>query len=192
MSQCRHHAKKVTCADIHHTDGPGVQPFSRCMGSSVPLSGRPPSPPFSEATAEQGRLLELAVRRNDIETVRSMLQEGVHPDTLEDSWSSTPLSYLLTLYSSNDYELALLLLEFGADPNAIDICGTLVHKMSIRAGWEFGDRRSDIQMLKTLLQYGGDPCRRDCVGDRPLDNLSTLSAVRRLEPILFPNGEQCQ
>ena len=39
MPPCRHHAKKVTCADIHNTDGSGVQPFSRCMGSSVPLSG---------------------------------------------------------------------------------------------------------------------------------------------------------
>ncbi len=41
MPPCRHHAKKVTCADIHNTDGSGVQPFSRCMGSSVPLSGSP-------------------------------------------------------------------------------------------------------------------------------------------------------
>ena len=152
----------------------------------------PPPPPFSEATAEQGRLLELVVRRNDIETVRRMLQEGVHPDTLEDSWSSSPLLSLLRSYSSNKFELTLLLLEFGADPNAIDICGTLVHTMTTRAGWDFGDRRSEIKMSQTLLQYGGDPCRRDCGGDRPLDNLSTLSAVRRLEPILFPNGEQCQ
>ncbi len=152
------------------------------------LINRPPSPPFSEATAEQGRLLELAVRRNDIETVRRMLQEGVHPDTLEDSWSSwTPLSYLLGFQLRKNYEMALLLLEFGADPNAEAVCcGTLVHYMTRFAGETY-----EIQILQTLLKNGGDPCRRNYSGDRPLDLVSNLSDVRRLEPILFPNGEQC-
>ena len=167
---------------------PTLPPLTPTPSSAGTHVRRPPSPPFSEATAELGRLLKLAVRRNDIETVRRMLQEGVHPDTLEDSWSQTPLSYLLDIYSSNEYEMAILLLEFGADPNAETFGGTLVHNMTKRAGW---GSEHDTQMLQTLLQYGGDPCRRNNSGDRPLDLVLSLSNVRRLEPILFPNGEQC-
>ncbi len=90
--------------------------------------------PYSEAPAAQGRLLALAVRRRDIEPIQRRLQESVHPDTLEDRYSGTPLSSLIPTGSNDEYELAVLLLEFGADPNAEDGCGTLVHTMTRRAG----------------------------------------------------------
>ena len=130
--------------------------------------------------------LLFAVRQDDVESVRLLLKAGANVnDQVAQAGHSeyaggrqTPggVSALRLVINHNYYDLAELLLDSGADPNAADSAGfTPLHAVvQKRAGGnpERGDRgqgggERSVELLKNLLARAADPNARLPLKRRP-------------------------
>lgn len=101
-----------------------------------------------------------AVARNDVAAVRAYLAQGGRADAKGNSGAT--LLHLAAL--NNAAEVAALLLQAGADPNAPAADGrTPVSLAVVTADPEKG--RDGLATLKALLQGGGDPNTRHLGGN---------------------------
>ncbi|WP_066292116.1 M48 family metallopeptidase [Bacillus sp. FJAT-29937] len=93
-----------------------------------------------------------AASENDIDTIQSLLADGVEIDA-QDSEGSTALHW--AVYNGS-LEAAEMLLDHGADPNSID-----TYESSPLINAVYND---DVGMAELLLQYGADPSYQDSEG----------------------------
>lgn len=93
------------------------------------------------STAQPAELM-LAARSGDLEQVMELLAAGAEPDPVG---IATPLYFAA---QGGHNEIAILLLESGADPNAQSDWGTPLH---------IAARRKHMGIAKILLRQGADP-----------------------------------
>ncbi|WP_420573514.1 ankyrin repeat domain-containing protein [Kordia sp.] len=94
-----------------------------------------------------------AFKNKDLETIKSILETGTHPDSLKDKRGDSLLAEIIDAYGTIDpvhVEMIALLLAHGANPNADDF-RPLIHQACYRRKEEFGD-----QIIKLLLEHGAD------------------------------------
>ena len=100
-----------------------------------------------------GTPLHAAVGHQDLEIMRLLLDNGVELGTTlgNERSAMTPLHLAFASTSENDYEVARLLLEAGADPNVdSEALGTPI----VLAAGDDGD---DPAAVELLLEHGADP-----------------------------------
>ena len=107
---------------------------------------------FQSNDSERDGLLQIAVQNDDIDMVRLMLDLGLHPDDRHQlhHYESKPYSWgepLSNAAGNSRYEIAELLLENGADPNAS------IYASANPVGAAYNNR--DDRMKGLLFRYGG-------------------------------------
>lgn len=107
---------------------------------------------FRSNDSERDGLLQIAVRNDDIDLVRLLLNLGLHPDDQHQlrHYESRPYSWgepLSNAAGNSRYEIAELLLESGADPNAS------IYASANPVGAAYNNR--DDRMKGLLFRYGG-------------------------------------
>ena len=112
----------------------------------------------SQGTAQEPGLLE-AVRNGDLARAESFIAEGHDPNLPTDGKvGSAPLHEAA---AGCHFDIALLLLKAGADPNAADIFGrTPLHFAAHYGCWNIS---------RLLLEFGADLDAPDEDGRTPLD-----------------------
>ena len=97
-----------------------------------------------------------AIGKGDYEHVVELLKQGADPN-MKDDWHTfacvPPLVYAI---QSNNYEIAKLLLEYGADPtfgidNEMDCSSAMISAIHIA--------KSKKQMIELLFTYGHPPSK---------------------------------
>ncbi len=93
-----------------------------------------------------------AFENRDLQTLKSILNENIHPDELVDSYNNTLLNkignYHFTL-KPEQFEIFKLLLEYGANPN-IDEYNPLIHRLC---------KRKEVfseEMIQLAISYKAD------------------------------------
>jgi ankyrin repeat protein len=94
-------------------------------------------------TGSEKNAVHIAVNRQDVESLKLLLEFGADPDSLNKS-QRTAISYACYLKE----ELVKLLLDFGADPN-------LVAPELLPLPWAIDANK--LAHVQLLLQYGADP-----------------------------------
>jgi ankyrin repeat protein len=84
----------------------------------------------------------------DIETVRSLLEQDSSLANFQDTSKQRPLSCAMEF---SHFEIAKLLLEYGADPNAPEASPFKTYPLVAAVD------RNNIEMVKLLLEHGADP-----------------------------------
>ncbi len=107
---------------------------------------------FQSNDSERDGLLQIAVQNDDIDIVRLLLDLGLHPDDRHQlqHYESRPYSWgepLSNAAGNSRYEIAELLLENGADPNAS------IYASANPVGAAYNNR--DDRMKGLLFRYGG-------------------------------------
>ena len=102
--------------------------------------------------------LELAAKRNDLETVRFLLEKGACPDPKRKHYAGLALADALM---SENYEMVELLLEHGS---GINITMREVGTMNAFAGV---CRRGDLELVELFIRHGAD-VNGDLSEDSPL------------------------
>jgi ankyrin repeat protein len=130
-------------------------------GPTAPSAPAPPSEPDEPAQATTGELTALvyAVRSNDLESVRILLDAGADVNQVSGyGWSP-----LLVATQNRYYKLASFLLDRGADPNLANKGGwTPLYLATDNRNIENGDypvRKADmdhLEFIKLLLDRGAD------------------------------------
>lgn len=141
---------------------------------SLPREVRPRHPPERFSTiqsdgnfvapryqaGDEAKLME-AVRRNDVEAVRTLLKAGANPN-VGDYWKDAPL--LQAVWQDN-LEAAQLLLDQGAVP---DIKGRGYTPLGLAA------QNGSVPLVRMLLRAQADPNRKSDDGDTPLHGAALL------------------
>ncbi len=94
-------------------------------------------------TGTEKNAVHVAVNRQDVDTLKLLLEFGADPDSL-DSRERTAISYACFLKD----DLTKLLLDFGADPN-------LCAPNWLPLAWAIDTNK--LNQVQMLLQYGADP-----------------------------------
>ncbi|MDE3000606.1 MAG: ankyrin repeat domain-containing protein [Gemmatimonadota bacterium] len=107
---------------------------------------------FQSNDSERNGLLTIAVQNDNIDMVRMLLDLGLHPDDRHQlhHYESRPYSWggpLSDAAGNSRYEIAELLLERGADPNAS------IYASANPVGAAYNNR--DNRMKGLLFRYGG-------------------------------------
>ena len=107
---------------------------------------------FQSDDSERNGLLTIAVQNDNIDMVRMLLDLGLHPDDRHQlrHYESRPYSWggpLSDAAGNSRYEIAELLLERGADPNAS------IYASANPVGAAYNNR--DNRMKGLLFRYGG-------------------------------------
>lgn len=97
-----------------------------------------------------------------IETINYLIKKGVSP-TAKDCYGMTPLHYAVR---GKNIEAAKILLNAGADPNALDISGGLIPFKMACSIFPFNH-----ELINIFLQYGADVHIIDNITGEPLSNL---------------------
>lgn len=128
-------------------------------------------------TIKEKRLLE-AVRLNDIDKVRLLLDQGVSPNA-KDTFKRSAL-HIAT--SQNFIDLVRLLLEYGANPNQLDSIGnTPLHLASCTR---------HLEVVTLLIKHGASTLVTDGNGLHPLAiAYSKLKHCERYKPLCMTNEE---
>ena len=103
---------------------------------------------------QMGSALHCAINGSQLETVRLLLQRGANtgeiPEATEENTSPWP-NPLLQASMNGEFQIAKILLDAGADPNASSILwGNST--LPLHAAAEIGN----IEILQVLLEYGAD------------------------------------
>ena len=107
---------------------------------------------FQSNDSERDGLLQIAIQNDDIDIVRLLLDLGLYPDDRHQlhHYESRPYSWgepLSNAAGNSRYEIAELLLERGADPNAS------IYASANPVGAAYNNR--DDRMKGLLFRYGG-------------------------------------
>jgi ankyrin repeat protein len=118
--------------------------------------------------------LLFAVMNNQIPAVKILLEHGANVDDRSTDGSTTLNMAIINAY----YDMASVLLDYGANPNVQDLNGTPLHSLvwmrKPGTSWEAaatatdpitvprpsGQRMTDLQLAKKLLEKGADPNAR--------------------------------
>ena len=104
--------------------------------------------------------LHVAIKRNDMESLKLLLEYGADPNVL-DLGCCSPLHWAAT---KNNLTAAKLLLETKANPNLQDLAkSTAIHEAV---------RKNNIEIVKLLLRYGANPNIEDIGGETAFDLVS--------------------
>ena len=114
----------------------------------------------------------------DVELVDSLLKSGANPN-IRTKRGFTPLGWAI---SSGRTEIANLLLEYNADPNAKDIL-----KMPIELAVNAMQHESDIAMLEELIAHGANPSL--AVNPRKLMETALKKSQKAYELLIRVGGE---
>lgn len=101
--------------------------------------------------------LHIAIKRNDMESLKLLLEYGADPNVL-DLGCCSPLHWAAT---KNNLVAVKLLLDTKADPNLKDLAkSTALHEAV---------RKKNYEIVKLLLKYGASPNIEDISGTTPFD-----------------------
>lgn len=117
--------------------------------------------------------LHQAVTENDVESIKSQIDNGADIDQLGPSWYEygSPLHLAV---QANQQDIAQLLIDQGA---AVDVRDTSDYTPLHNAAWN-----GNLEMVKLLLDSGADINARSYSGDTPL---SCAYRKKRTEVIQF-------
>ena len=101
-------------------------------------------------------LLSLALLNEDINMMKLLLKQGIHPDNC----SILSCSLFFIAYALNKLDIAELLLKYGANPNQKGWLGN--YSFIVDAVHE-----ENIDMVRLLLKYGADPNQIDIFEETP-------------------------
>lgn len=116
--------------------------------------------------------LKFAIRHDSIEAMRALIDAGadVHEKLLDGT------STLVLAVTNAHYELASVLLEYGADPNAADQGWTPLHQIAWSRRWNMGFNLpgpaqsgdlDSLDLVRELVAHGADVDARETV--EPID-----------------------
>lgn len=132
------------------------------LGGLFGCSDRSTTSPAQEKprmSVDPGSPVFAALRRGDLNHLRSVLEAGTDPNVLNDA-GMTPLHSAVI----HGPEFVSLLLEHGADPNvSAEPVGTA---LNLAASWR------ELECLPPLLEAGADPNARDDRSRTPLNSLA--------------------
>jgi ankyrin repeat protein len=158
-------------ADIHARSTHPVRPTMPTNGAARNNTGgeitaAKPTLPFGSMTP-----LLFAVRRGQLDAVRTLLDHGANPNDAAVVFERTGASTALMLAIANaNYEVAALLLDRGADPNVMTQGWTALHQLAIArsepgrtrtsegwtAGPQFAGNLSGLDLARKLISKGAD------------------------------------
>ncbi|MDA1279902.1 MAG: ankyrin repeat domain-containing protein [Chloroflexi bacterium] len=144
--------------------------------------------------------LRFQVQRGDVVRVETLLKKGVDPNEAENDGHTLLMEAVNTLPDENRLHTIAMLLEAGADPNAVDDYGmtAMDHAIFFHTPWEivhalldagfdlhrFQGTASELlseallyeepAVVRRLLEAGADPNRLDSSGQTPL-----IASVRK-------------
>lgn len=152
-----------------------------------------------------------AVKNGDLVAVRKMLRQNPQKVNQRDTDGLTPLHVAATLYSDQSEAIVLMLLEFGADPNARGRCYGNT-PLQTAAGWwypgistEESEQGIDInsqatcslsadfpavcasriaRTIEILLERGANPNAEDGLGGTALDSAACRGNAHFMELLL--------
>lgn len=102
-------------------------------------------------------VLHIAVKKNDMESLKLLLEYGANPNVLDFGYCS-PLHWGA---AKNNLTAVKLLLEAKVDPNLQDLAkSTALHEAV---------RKNNIEIIKLLMINGADPNLEDIGGDTAFD-----------------------
>lgn len=109
-----------------------------------------PSAPHDAYTGESARDLFMASWRHDVEQVRALLAQGVHPHTPFAYFEGhTPVPLLLEAAGHSHADVVAMMLDAGGDLNLLDADDVgLLHAAA---------RDGSVEVIELLLQRGADP-----------------------------------
>ncbi len=164
-------------AELHSTDEPAQSVADSAAaelqskeGAAADTTNQPKPLSFSDLVGSQGGLtaLHYAARDGRIDAARLLINRGADINQLTLGDSSSPL---LVATINGNYELAMFLLEQGADPNlasedgATPLYATLNNRWAPKALYPqptaFKQQRTTyLELMKALLAHSADPNTR--------------------------------
>jgi ankyrin repeat protein len=134
-------------ADIHAQDRAHHQPISRAQNAEIARTLVEAGADINYVDGEGYSLLKHAAEIGNEELVRALLAMGADTDAEQACYTTTPLYVAV---AQDDLEIAKLLLNAGANPNAQNA-----------DGWHPMQHAQSIEMAQLLLAHGADLNLRD-------------------------------
>lgn len=131
---------------------------------------------LDEADANGTRPLDLAVRHNQYECCKFLLERGADPSLLSENEGNSQWSPIATAVSSSNDEIAKLLIDHGADLSVTNRHGLTLLHLAALAGFASSEAASS-NMIEVLLENGVDKAAVDDNGDTALE--ATQKRVER-------------
>ncbi len=134
------------------------------------------SDPYIGESHSEVALIE-AVRRGDINTVRSLVATGVDVNVKDHDMGAPPLIWAIV----GEYiDIAQLLLENGAQVDEVDRWGRTALHVAVRSGTYEG--------TKFLLAHGANVNWKNDFGRTPLSEASTYQGTAEITKLLLESG----
>lgn len=113
-----------------------------------------------------------AAAKGDVETVKKLLESGMHPDTQgPKGWTALRMAAV-----GNKYEVAYVLLHHGANVDAVNYTGKTALMMACVY--------DHYEMVTLLLFYGADPNLANCGGRTALMIAASYGYLRLVGALL--------
>ena|GEM_PF-5256157 len=122
---------------------------------------------------EYPKTIQHAAETSNIQRIKDLLENGVNPDECYRNSTYTPLMFACTHEHKDDYEIAKLLLEHGANPNVEDGGSQYVdYGVQSTEGFTplmYASMSSQkLELVKLLVGYGADVSHASVVGKTAL------------------------